>query len=128
MSATKYSQQTMMSLLVLQAGLAAVMTLMMFFINTKAGLSALIAGIICLGTNAVFAHFVFRQKIAQAAKEILRNICIGEVLKLTLIVFFMIIALQLFKVSIVPFLLTYFVLQIGLFCAPVVCLNRRASS
>jgi ATP synthase protein I len=117
-----------MPLLVLQAGLAAVMTLLMLFINTKAGLSALVAGIICLGANAVFAHFVFRQKIAQAAKEILRNICVGEVLKLALIVFFMMIALQLFKVSIAPFLLTYFVLQIGLFCAPVVCSNRRASS
>lgn len=127
MSATN-SQRMIRPFLLMQAILAVVVTLFMFLINTKAGLSALTAGVICLIANMVFAYFVFRQKIARAAKEILRNICIGEILKLALIVFSMMIALRFFKVSIVPFLLTYFVLQIGLFCAPAICSSKRVSS
>jgi ATP synthase protein I len=122
-----FSQHVARKLLLVQGLSAIVVTLIMFLVNLRAGCSALIAGLICVIANVIFASIMFRQTAARAAKEIMRNLCVGEILKLVVIVACMLISIAVFHVSIIPFLLTYFVLQVGMFFAPLACLPRGAS-
>jgi ATP synthase protein I len=83
-----------------------------------AAYSALLAGVISLIANTYFACRVFRFRGASQARRIVRAFYVGEIIKLGIIVVLMLVAMIYLKISILPFLLTYVLLQMALWLVP----------
>lgn len=108
-----------------QAVLAGVVLLLLLFIGMHYALSALLAAIICMIANTILAYCLFREMRAKSAKRIIVNFCVGECLKLVVVVIAMLLAITYLRVAILPFLATYLLLQFSLLFVPFLLTSRR---
>lgn len=114
----KSPRQSANKLIILQAVIAAVISLIALSWGMKAAYSALLAGAVCVLANWFFVRRLFRRSMARAANAIVKDFYIGEVLKLVIIAVLMLVSMLVFKVSLLPFLLTYVLLQAAVLFAP----------
>lgn len=115
---TNNTQQSAKKLITAQVVVAIVLVAIAFVINVHTGYSALLSAVICVFANWFFMKRFFRQTTARQVKQIMWDFYIGEIMKLVIIVALMLVAIILFHVRVLPFLLTYFILQISMLFAP----------
>lgn len=109
----------MRCLLAIQALMAVALFILAACISGKIALSVAIAGLASVAANFLFVWRLFHEMRPQAAKRIVFNFCVGEVLKLLLVMMAMLVAVNYLNIWVWPFLLTYIILQlVALFAAP----------
>ncbi|WP_367608043.1 ATP synthase subunit I [Legionella sp. W05-934-2] len=100
--------------------------LMTTVFGKKGGLSALVASVCYLLPNLLFARQLFYYHGAQAAKKIVKGFYRGEAIKLISTVVLIGVVFALLPVKPLPFFLTFIVLQMSIWVAPLfVDTNRR---
>ena len=114
----KSSQQSANKLITLQAIIAVVISLVALSWGVKAAYSCLLAGAVCALANWFFVRRLFRRSMAREAKAIVKDFYLAEILKLGVIAILMLLSMLVFKVSLLPFLLTYVLLQVAVLFAP----------
>lgn len=112
------SKQSANKLIILQAVVAVVISLVALSWGVKAAYSSLLAGVVCTLANWFFIKRLFRRSMAREAKIIVKDFYLAEILKLALIAVLMLLSMLVFKVSLLPFLLTYVLLQVAVLFAP----------
>lgn len=114
-------QRSAYGLIAMQSVAALIIVVFMaIFGSWQDSLSALIAGFVCVIANSYFAKRIFRYQGAQDVKKFIRAYFLGELIKLGLIIVLMLLALVLFKIKPLPFLLTFIVLQLLMSFLPLV--------
>jgi ATP synthase protein I len=81
--------------------------------NSLAGLAALYGLTICLITNFMFALFLFRHHGAQAVKQIVRGLYLGEVIKYSITVVMFWAAVVVLHLPFLPLITSYIVAQLA---------------
>tara|TARA_B100000508_G_scaffold130422_1_gene117762 strand:+ start:821 stop:1204 length:384 start_codon:yes stop_codon:yes gene_type:complete len=112
------SKQSANKLIILQAVVAVVISLVALSWGIKAAYSSLLAGVVCTLANWFFIKRLFRRSMAREARIIVKDFYLAEILKLALIAVLMLLSMLVFKVSLLPFLLTYVLLQVAVLFAP----------
>ena len=112
---------------IFQASLSALVILVMTVIfGLSGGMSAFIASICHVLPNILFARQLFFYHGAQAAKKIVKGFYRGEAIKLVSTVILMGITFSVLPVKPLPFFMTFIVLQMSIWVAPLfVDTNRR---
>lgn len=95
------------------------------FAGTKAGLSAILGGLVSAIPNAVFAIKLFQYQGARAAKQIVNSFYIGEVLKIILSIVLFALVFIFFKIVPLVFFATYIVVQMMVWFAPLIFDNKQ---
>jgi F0F1-type ATP synthase assembly protein I len=119
-------RQTINQLLWLQVGLVAVISMLMLLVSTRCAYSALVAGAICLIANGWFIYRWLAKFSPLTARAMLSSFYRHEVAKLVIIVTLMLLALVKLHISMVPFLITYLLLQFSLLFIPVLMVKTVA--
>jgi F0F1-type ATP synthase assembly protein I len=119
----KSSKQSANKLITLQAVIAVMISLVALSWGIKAAYSSLLAGAVCTLANWFFVRRLFRRSMAREAKAIVKDFYLAEILKLGVIALLMLLSMLVFKVSLLPFLLTYVLLQVAVLFAPLTALR-----
>lgn len=102
-SGAKFAKQLIFSQLVVTAGLS----LLFLFVSTAAVYSALLAGLVAIMPNGLFAYRLFKYSGAQSAKSIVSALYRGEAMKLVITMVFMAVIFRFIPILAWPFFATY---------------------
>lgn len=95
------------------------------FVSLAAAMSALLGGLVCILPTAFFARQVFRHSGAQAAKQIVQAMYLGEALKILIsVVLFTLIFIYVDIVPL-PFFGAFILAQLVVWLAPLVLKTYR---
>ena len=95
------------------------------FISTKAGLSALLGGLVSAVPNAFFARKLFKHQGAQAAKQIVNSFYKGEALKIMLSIALFVLVFKYFNIVPLVFFIVYIIVQAVFWFAHMIFVNKR---
>lgn len=94
-------------------------------ISIKAGLSALLGGLVSAVPNAYFARKLFKHQGAQAAKQIVNSFYKGEALKIILSITLFVLVFKYFNIVPLVFFIVYIIAQAVFWFAPMIFVNKR---
>ena len=102
----------------LQAVVVVIIALCWWIKGATEELSALLGGAICVLSNLYFAWRLFAITSSRAAKRIMINFFLGELIKLVLSAVLVILVMVFIPVAIVPFIIGFVGAQFGFWFAP----------
>lgn len=126
-SATRSIRLITYRLIRLQAVVVIVIALYWWIQGATEGLSALLGGAACVLPNLYFAWYLFSITRSRAAKRIIINFFLGELIKLVLSSVLVILIIVFIPVSIVPFIVGFVGAQFGFLFAPLKILGSRSN-
>jgi ATP synthase protein I len=113
-------------LLMWQLALMVLLAIAAFLLSgMKAGLSALLGGLVCIIPNAYFARKLFQYHGARAAKKIVNSFYKGEALKMLMTVALFALVFKFFTVLPLVFFVVYIVVQMVVWFAPLLVDNNE---
>lgn len=98
---------------------------LLLFYGKDEGISAMLGGLVAIVPTIVFARKMFRFQGARAAKQIVKSFYIGEALKILLTAILFCLVFILYKVAPLAFFLTYIVVLMNYWFAPLIFANKH---
>ena len=92
--------------------------------SKREALSAMLGGLVAIIPSALFARRLFRHQGARAAQQIVKGFYLGEALKILSSVFLFAMVFLLFRISPLAFFLTYIVVLMSYWFAPLIFANK----
>ena len=97
----------------------------MGFLDTRAFVSAVLGGLVCVIPNAYFAKQLFRYHGALAAKRIVSGFYRGEALKIALSAALFALVFRFFNINPVVFFATYLAVQMVFWFTPLLFETKK---
>lgn len=109
-----------------QLGITLFIAMIMFlWLGSKASLSAIYGGLVCLIPTACFARTLFRYQGAQAAKKIVNSFYKAELIKIFLSMLLFTLVFINFSVNPLVFFASYILAQMVMWFAPLIFDNKK---
>ncbi|MCC5792800.1 MAG: ATP synthase subunit I [Legionellaceae bacterium] len=118
--------QGVKKLLYLQVGVSLFISLLMWLlVSNIAAKSALLAGVVCVIPNGLFAWKLFSHRGARSAKKIVNSFYQGEALKLLVAALLFVLVFMFADVQPLVFFLSFIVVQMSIWFAPLLINNQQ---
>lgn len=102
----------------------AIAVILSLFKGLAVGCSLMLGGVVSIVPNLYFTHMLFRENRASAAKKIVKTFYHSEFIKLLMVVALFFLLMKWLPLSIIPFVVGFFIAQMGIWLAPILFMRE----